>query len=141
MLIVSRFGDWLREGLRRFSAYHIMHAIDISPPLPRCKQPRERVGQAMLERRHHDTTSGARHTLHVTQHERRGDRVRLARASSSHDDRSLRADVLRKQLRLVGTAETGGLTTASFISLDSMLPFLRRTGSVPLCRCTNHWRR
>lgn len=33
---------------------------------------------------------------------------------------------------LVGTAETGGLTTASFISLDSMLPFLRRTGSVPL---------
>lgn len=35
----------------------------------------------------------------------------------------------------------GGLTTASFISFDSMLPFLRRTGSVPLCRCTNHCRR
>ena len=101
MLIVSRFGDRLRKRLRRFSAYHIMHAIDIPPTLPRCKQTRERVGKSMLERRHHDTTSGARHTLHVAQHERRGDRVRLARASSSHDDRSLRADVLRKKLRFV----------------------------------------
>ena len=101
MLIVSRFGDWLREGLRWFSAYHIMHAIDVPPTLPCCEQTRERVRQAMLERRHHDTTSGARHTLHVTQHERRGDGIRLASASSSHDDRSLRADVLRQELRFV----------------------------------------
>ena len=101
MLIVSRFGDWLREGLWRFPAYHIMHAIDIPPTLPRCKQPRERVRQAMLERRHDDTTSGARHTLHVTQHERRGDGVRLAGASSGHDDSSLCADVLRQELRFV----------------------------------------
>ena len=101
MLIVSRFGDRLRKRLRRFSAYHIMHAIDIPPTLPCCKQSGERVGQAMLERRHHDTTSGSRHTLHVAQHERRGDGVRLASASSSHDDRSLRADVLRKELRFV----------------------------------------
>ena len=101
MLIVSRFGDRLRKRLRRFSAYHIMHAIDVPPTLPRCKQPRERVRQAMLERRHHDTTRGARHTLHVAQHKWRGDGVRLASASSSHDDRSLRTDVLRKKLRFV----------------------------------------
>ena len=78
-----------------------MHAIDIPPTLPCCEQTRERVRQAMLERRHHDTTSGARHTLHVTQHERRGDRVRLASASSGHDDRSLRTVILREQLRFV----------------------------------------
>ena len=95
MLIVSRFGDRLRKRLRWFSAYHIMHAIDITPTLPCCKQSRERIRQAVLERRHDDTTSGSRHTLHITQHERRGDGVRLARASSSHDDRSLRTDVLR----------------------------------------------
>ena len=101
MLIVSRFGDRLRKRLRRFSAYHIMHAIDISPTLPRSKQSGECVRQAMLERRHHDTTSRSRHTLHVTQHERRGDGIRLASASSSHDDRSLRTDVLRQELRFV----------------------------------------
>ena len=101
MLIVSRFGDWLRKRLRRFSAYHIMHAIDVPPTLPRCKQTWERVRQAMLEGRHDDTTRGARHPLHVAQHKWRGDGVRLARASSSHDDRSLRADVLRQELRFV----------------------------------------
>ena len=99
MLIVSRFGDRLRKRLRRFSAYHIKHTIDLSPTLPCCEQTRERVRQAMLERRHDDTTNGARHTLHVTQHERRGDGVRLASASSSHDDRSLRTDILRQELR------------------------------------------
>ena len=78
-----------------------MHAIDIPPTLPCCEQTRERVRQAMLERRHHDTTSGARHTLHVTQHKWRGDGVRLASASSSHNDRSLCADVLRQELRFV----------------------------------------
>ena len=78
-----------------------MHAIDISPPLPCCKQTRERVGKSVLERRHHDASSRSRHTLHVTQHERRGDGVRLASASSGHDDRSLRADVLRQELRFV----------------------------------------
>jgi hypothetical protein len=78
-----------------------MHAIDITPTLPRSKQTGERIGQAMLERRHNDATRGSRHTLHVTQHERRGDGVRLARASSSHDDRSLRTNVLRKELRFV----------------------------------------
>ena len=55
----------------------------------------------MLECWHDDTTSRSRHTLHVTQHERRGDGVRLASASSGHDDRSLRADVLRQELRFV----------------------------------------
>ena len=78
-----------------------MHAIDIPPTLPCCEQTRERVRQAMLECWHDDTTSRSRHTLHVTQHERRGDGVRLASASSGHDDRSLRADVLRQELRFV----------------------------------------
>ena len=78
-----------------------MHAIDVPPTLPRCKQTWERIRQAMLERRHHDTTRGARHTLHITQHKWRGDGVRLAGASSIHDDRCLRADVLRKELRFV----------------------------------------
>ena len=101
MLIVSRFGDWLRKRLRRFSANHIVNVIDVPPTLPCCEQTRERVRQAMLERRHDDATSGAMHTLHVAQHERRGDGVRLASASSSHDDRSLRTDILREQLRFV----------------------------------------
>ena len=101
MLIVSRFGDWLREGLRRFSAYHIVNTIDIPPTLPCCEQTRERVGKSVLKRRHDDTTSRSRHTLHVTQHERRGDGVRLASASPGNDDRSLRADVLRQELRFV----------------------------------------
>lgn len=101
MLIVSRFGDWLRKRLRRFSANHIVNAIDVPPTFPCCEQTRERVRQAMLERRHDDATSGARHTLHVAQHERRGDGVRLASASSSHDDRSLRTNILREQLRFV----------------------------------------
>ena len=101
MLIVCRFGDRLRKRLRRFSAYHIVNAIDVPPTLPCCEQTRERIRQAMLERRHHDTTSRSRHTLHVTQHKWRGDGVRLASASCSHDDRSLRADVLREQLRFV----------------------------------------
>ena len=101
MLIVSRFGDGFGETLWRFSANNVVNAVDVTPTLPCCKQTRERVGESMLERRHHDTTSRSRHTLHVAQHERRGDGVRLAGASSSHDDRSLRADVLRQELRFV----------------------------------------
>ena len=78
-----------------------MHAIDIPPTLPCCEQTRERVGKSVLKRRHDDTTSRSRHTLHVAQHKRRGDRVRLASASSGHDDRSLRTVILREQLRFV----------------------------------------
>lgn len=39
--------------------------------------------------------------LHVAQHKWRGDGVRLASASSGHDDRSLRTDILRQELRFV----------------------------------------
>ena len=49
MLIVSRFDDRLRKRLRRFSAYHIVDTVDVSPTFPGCKQSRKRVRQAMLE--------------------------------------------------------------------------------------------
>ena len=55
----------------------------------------------MLERRYDDATSRSRHTLHVAQHKWRGDGVRLAGASSGHDDGGLGGGVLREELGLV----------------------------------------
>ena len=101
MLIVGRLGDGFGERLGRFSAHHIMNTIDISPPLPRCEQTGERVGKPMLECGHDDAARRARHTLHIAQNKGRGDGVRLAGATTSHDDGGLGGDVLREELWFV----------------------------------------
>ena len=101
VLVVSRFGDGFGERLGRFSADNIVNTIDITPPLPCGEQARERIGESVLESRHDDAARGAGHTLHVAEHEGRGDGVRLAGATASHDDGGLGGDVLREELGLV----------------------------------------
>jgi hypothetical protein len=55
----------------------------------------------MLECGNHDTASTAWHSLHVTQNEWRGDRVRLTSTTASDNDSCLGADVLSHQLWLI----------------------------------------
>lgn len=101
MIVVGRFGDGFTERLGRFSANNIVNTIDVTPPLPCGEQAGERVGESVLECRHDDAACGARHTLHVAEHEGRCDGVRLASASAGNDDGGLGGDVLREELGLV----------------------------------------
>ena len=55
----------------------------------------------MFEGGHDDTTCRARHALHIAEHERRCDGVRLAGTTSSDDDRDICPDELRETLGLV----------------------------------------
>ena len=84
VLIVSRFGNRLAERLWWLTAYHIVDAVQVAPALlvdavqvapalPCSQQSRDGICQAMLECGNHDTTSRARHSLHITQNEWRGD--------------------------------------------------------------------
>lgn len=101
VLIVSRFCNRLTKGLRRLTANHIVDAVQVAPAFPCRQQSRDGVCQAMLERGNHDTASRARHSLHITKDEWRGDRVRLACTSASDNDCCLGTDVLGHQLGLV----------------------------------------
>ena len=78
-----------------------MNAVDVSPTFPSSKQAWQRVRQAMLERRHDDTSSRAGHAQHIAEHERRRNRVRLASTSPNHDDHGLGCAVLSKKLWLI----------------------------------------
>ena len=101
MLIFHRFDDWFRERLWRFATNHVMHPTNEPPSLPCREQSWQSVGEPMFESRHHDTPSRARHPLHVTQHERSGNRVRRSCTSSSHYDGYVRPYKLSQQLRFV----------------------------------------
>ena len=101
VLVVGRFGDGLGERLGRFATDNVVNTIEIAPPLPCGEQAGERVGESVLEGRHDDAACRAGHTLHIAEHEGRGDGVRLAGASSGNDDGGLGGDVLREELGLV----------------------------------------
>lgn len=55
----------------------------------------------MLESGNHDAARRSRHALHVTEHERRCDGVRLAGTTASDDHGDVSADQLREALGLV----------------------------------------
>ena len=71
-----------------------------APALPCGEQAGDCVGQSVLEGRHDNTACGAGHTLHIAQHKRSSDAVRLAGASPCDDNGSIRADKLREALGL-----------------------------------------
>ena len=101
MLVVRRLYQWSLERLWRLASHYIMHILLISPASPSCEQSRQRVRQTVLERRYHDAARAALHALHVTEHERRGDGVRLTRSSPSHNDRRIGTDKLCQSLRVI----------------------------------------
>ena len=119
VLVVGRFGDGFGERLGRFAPDNIVNAVEIAPPLPRGKQAGERVGESVLEGRHDNAARRAGHPLHIAEHERRGDGVRLARASSGDDDGGLGGDVLREELGLVEVDTLG-------VELGFSVPFLNK---------------
>ena len=101
VFIIVRLDDRASKRLGRTATDNVMHAVDIAPAFPRGEQSRQRVGQTMFERRHHDAPCRAGHTLHITQSKRSGDAVRFAGASSCDNDRGVSTDKLRQPLRII----------------------------------------
>ena len=81
VFIIVRLDDRTSKRLGRTATDNVVHAVDIAPAFPRREQPRQRVGQTVFERRHHDAACRAWHTLHIAQSKRSGDAVRFACAS------------------------------------------------------------
>ena len=107
MLIIRRFRDRLRERTRRFASHHIMHTFDVAPPFPSSKETGQSIGQSMLKSRHHNSPCASRHTLHITQHKRRGNGVCLTRASPCHNHGGFGTDVLCQKLRFIEVHAVG----------------------------------
>jgi len=125
VLIVRWLGDGFLERLRRFAANDIVDAIDVAPPFPRGEEPGKRVRQTMFEGRHDDASRGARHALHVAEHEGRGDGVGLAGASACYDDGGAGGDQLSEKLGFVEVdRRTSGLTPQA----SSLLPLSKGRG-------------
>jgi hypothetical protein len=78
-----------------------MHTVEKSPTFPSSEQPRDGVCQTVFESRHTDAACTARHTLHIAEHERRGDGVRLTGTTAGNDNGGVGADELRQSLRLI----------------------------------------
>ena len=101
MFVIGRLGDGFLEGLGRFPPDHVVYAFQIPPPFPCGQQSGYGVCQSVFERRHHDAACAARHSLHIAEHEGRGDGVRLARSAAGDDHGGLCADVLCQELGAV----------------------------------------
>ena len=101
MCIFPRLNLRLSEGLGRFDADDVMHALDEAHRLPTGEQSRQGVGQTVAEGRHDDAAGGAGHTLHVPQDERRTHAVGLAETTTGYYHRRLGADERHLLLDLI----------------------------------------
>ena len=101
VFIIVRLDDRASKRLGRTATDNVVHTVDIAPAFPRREQSRQRVGQTVFERRHHDAAGRAWHTLHITQCKRSGNAVCFACASSCDNDGGVSTDKLREPLRIV----------------------------------------
>ena len=99
MFILGRLDNRFPEGFGRFPTDDVVDSVDVAPPFPCRQQARDGVGQAMLVGGYNYAPGAARHALHVAQHERRGNRVGLARTSPSDNDGGVGTDELCQALR------------------------------------------
>ena len=99
MLEIGRLDDGRPERFGRLLAYNIVDVGQQAPSTPSGEQSRNGVCQTMLERGYDDTARASRHTLHVAEHEGRGDRVRFAGTSPGYNNGSIGTDELRQPLR------------------------------------------
>ena len=101
MLVIGRLRYRFGKRFGRLYADYVMHPLFVSPTFPRGEQSRNGIGQSVLESRYYNPSCAARHPLHVPQHERAGNGVRLSSAPSGDYDGGMRPYQLCEPLRTV----------------------------------------